>query len=303
MKSLLFASVATTVATSLLVTSGALAQEPYPGAAAAPAPAPAPAPLPPPPAPAPAPAAQAQFGTAAPAGAAMPAPEATAAPGNSDHDAVVGRLAFGYLGRRTMSVGAMTPGVAAPAPVDTPFQTVEAPVVGMRFWLSSMLGLDAGIGFSTTSAGTKQEVANVSVTNDLPGFTAFIVHGGVPLALANTGHFSFQIVPELNVGYATGKVETNPTGLATTTVTHTGIHLDVGARAGAELHFGFIGVPQLSLQGSVGVRLDWEQGQTETEVTGQAPLTVTWHAMRLATATYDNPWNIFTSNVAALYYF
>ena len=44
--------------------------------------------------------------------------------------------------------------------------------------------------------------------------------------------------------------------------------MDVGLRAGAEIHFGFIDIPQLSLQGSIGVRYALDN----TSVTGTTNL-------------------------------
>jgi hypothetical protein len=292
MKLLHFASATTTLATTLLLATGALAQDPT----MAP-PAPAPAPAAPPPAVAPPPP---QYGGQA--AAPMPAPDAGAVPGNSDHDAVVGRLAVGYLGRRTMGLGTIDPAAGLGAAPQMPFEQVAAPVIGIRYWISPMLGIDAGLGFSSTSGSVKTEGGGVTVTANQPGATALIVHGGVPLSLGSTGHFSFQIVPELNVVYATGSLD-GFIGANPTTWTHSGLHIDVGARAGAEIQFGFMGIPQLSLQGSVGLRLDYDQTSTEINQQTVGTNTVTWHQTRIATDTYDNPWNIFISNVAALYYF
>src|SRR5688572_13713992 len=85
----------------VLFTSSAFAQT----ADAAPA---APAPAPPPePAPAAATAdASASTSGSAQVGMALPgaAPQAAAVAGNSDHDAVVGRLAVGYLGRSGLTI-------------------------------------------------------------------------------------------------------------------------------------------------------------------------------------------------------
>jgi hypothetical protein len=207
-------------------------------------------------------------------GMALPgaAPQAAAVAGNSDHDAVVGRLAVGYLGRSGVTIqgGAV----------------VQAPVVGVRYWLSDMLGIDAGLGFGFNSGST--ETAGVSVDN--PSTRAFILHGGVPLSLASAGHFSFQVVPELNLGFAGSS--TTVAGMDQST---SGFHLDVGARAGAEIHFGFINVPQLSLQGSVGLRMN-------VDSTGSDPANNGSSNFSFGTTVGDNPWNIFTSNVAALYY-
>jgi hypothetical protein len=257
----------------VLVTSSAFAQ----AADAAPA---AAAPAPPPqPAPAAADASASTSGSAQ-VGMALPgaAPQAAAVAGSSDHDAVVGRLAVGYLGRNGVTIaGGVTPTV------------IPTPVIGVRYWLSDMLGIDAGLGFGLTSGSA--EVAGMS--NDGPSWHLFMIHGGVPLSLASAGHFSFQIVPELNLGFAGASQDAGGV-----TNKASGFHLDVGARAGAEIHFGFINVPQLSLQGSVGLRLNMDStSQTVMNVDSSTS------AFSLGTTVGDNPWNIFTSNVAALYYF
>jgi hypothetical protein len=236
-----------------------------------------------PPEPAPAAAADASASTSGSAqvGMALPgaAPQAAAVAGSSDHDAVVGRLAVGYLGRNGVTVGG---GVIAPT-------LVQGPVIGVRYWLSDMLGIDAGIGLGINSGS----VTVMGMSNDIPSSHLFMLHGGVPLSLASAGHFSFQVVPELNVGFAGGS-----TTAAGVTNSVSGFHLDIGARAGAEIHFGFINVPQLSLQGSVGLRMNIDS--TSSTIMNVETKTSNFG---LGTTVGDNPWNIFTSNVAALYYF
>jgi hypothetical protein len=262
-----------------LFTSSVFAQDAAP-AAEAPASPPAPA------------AADASASTSGSAqvGMALPgaAPQAAAVAGNSDHDSVVGRLAIGYLGRNSILVETGLESTADPGDE----AAISTPIIGIRYWLSDMLGIDAGIGFGMTSGS----VDNGTTDTDTPSTKVFLLHGGVPLSLASAGHFSFQIVPELNVGFAS-RSETIMAGGMETEIDHGGFHLDVGARAGAEIHFGFIDVPQLSLQGGVGVRLNMDSGSTDGGVETSAS------RFSLATTVGDNPWNIFTSNVAALYYF
>ncbi len=236
----------------------------------------------PPPEPTPAPVATADASAStsgsAQAGMALPgaAPQAAAVAGNSDHDAVVGRLAVGYLGRAGVGVGNAV---------------IPAPVVGVRYWLSDLLGIDAGIGFGF---GSESQENAMGMEVDGPSTHAFILHGGVPLSLASAGHFSFQIVPELNVGFG-GTSQ----GEGMNEVKTSGFHLDVGARAGAEIHFGFMDVPQLSLQGGVGVRL--QMNSTSGEMGGND--TGSSSATSFSTTVNGNPWDIFTGNIAALYYF
>jgi hypothetical protein len=263
----------------------------------------APAAVAPAPAPAAAPAtaggdaqASAQLGGGAQAGGAMtlpgaaPAPAARAAAGDSDHDQVIGTLAVGYLGRRSMFVGSTGAGGGG-VPLE-----VSSPVIGVRYWIDEMIGIDAGIGMGINSASL-----NVAGQDQpAPGSTAFIIHGGVPLALASAGHFSFQVIPELNLGLASWSLD-RPAGAPGWS--GSGFHFDIGARAGAEIHFGFIGLPKLSLQGTVGLALAMDNTKLEDKAPAPQGNTTKASTLALGTSVQDNPWNIFTSNVAALYYF
>lgn len=197
------------------------------------------------------------------------------APGGSDHDAVVGRFAVGYLGRSAVNVGlaGVPGGGAGQGPVSTP-------VIGIRYWMSPGLGLDLGLGFG---------FENTSGDVDGPSRWGLILHGGVPLALASSRHFVFEVIPEANLGFG---------GASADDVDHSGFLLDLGARAGAEIHFGFIDLPELSLQGSLGVLFGIASASTDV---GGAETSQSGLAFR--TTVYDSPWNIFSSNVAALYYF
>jgi hypothetical protein len=79
-----------------------------------------------------------------------------------------------------------------------------------------------------------------------------------------------------------------------------GFHLDVGARAGAEIQFGFIGIPQLSLQGDIGLRIENDSVDAKDKGTN---LSYSQNQTTIGTVSGTNPWEIFTANVAALYYF
>ncbi len=238
--------------------------------------------------------ANAQAGGGANVGMTLPGagPGAAAAVGSSDHDQVVGRLAVGYLGRRSMQVGVQdaTFGGVAPAGAE-----VNAPVVGIRYWIDESLGIDAGLGLFIGGGSGEVDNPAGNTSFDLNSFTVFILHAGVPLSLASADHFSFQIIPEANVGIGSGQA-------ADGDVKHNGFHLDLGARAGAEIQFGFMNIPQLSLQGSIGVVFDLNSLKTDDD-TNNADTTYTSNSTAFSTTVNDNPWNIFTSNVAALYYF
>src|SRR6185369_15746057 len=91
-------------------------------------------------------------------------------------------------------------------------------------------------------------------------------------------------------------------------ISGSGFHFDVGARVGSEIHFGFMGLPKLALQGSVGLFIAGNSSSVEvTDATGAAQKSKA-SAFDVQTAGsgnvgYNNPWDFFRANVAALYYF
>jgi hypothetical protein len=243
--------------------------------------------------------AQGQVGVAAAPAPAAPAPAAAAVPGGSDHDAVVGTLGVGFLGRRSMRLG----NDFDPASPVWPTGSVEidAPVIGIRYWVHQLVGIDAGFGFFHSSGESTLTAPGGATTNEEAGITAFILHAGVPLSLTSAQHFSFQIVPELNVGFASQTVGPAPGAMEPFDTENKGFHFDIGARAGAEIHFGFMDVPQLSLQGSVGLLFETESFSSTFKSAPEQKYEASHSEIR--TTIGDSPWNIFLANVAALYYF
>jgi hypothetical protein len=206
--------------------------------------------------------------------------------GPTDHSQFVGDFAIGFLGFRDILIATAAPGVTA---------VVAAPVIGGRYWLDAGLGIDAGLGFVLASGSTTQEAGGTSTDTDNPQPAAFILHGGLPLALADSQYFVFELVPELNIGFAG-----NTLPQAGGDLVLRGFHLDIGARAGAEVHFGFIDIPQLSLQAGIGLSLAFDRTSTEDQATD---ISTSASTTRLATNVGNNPWDIFSASVAALYYF
>jgi hypothetical protein len=206
---------------------------------------------------APAPAPAVAFKTGPPPGA-----------GDSDHDGVVSHLGVTVFPTQAIPF----PGAAG---------GVTAPVVGVRYWLLPKLGIDGGLGIGW-------------LTGSAPSPFAMVFHVGVPLALASSKHFTFIVSPEANFGFAH---ENTPGAPMMANSTADGDLLDMGARVGAEIQFGFIGIPQLALQGSVG--LLFTHTETNTNVAGVMTPT---HANNLTTTVGGSPWAIFTNAIQATYY-
>lgn len=200
--------------------------------------------------------------------------------GTGDHAAVVGRLGVGFFGVQSLPL----PSMANPDDGVLP-----APTVGVRYWLDDFLGIEAALGLNITSR-------ELDTTTEESAF-GLALHGGVPLALAHSGHFVFEIVPVVNFGIASGSREMTGAGGMTTTIDYSGLLIEVGARAGAEVHFGFIDLPSLSLQGTVGLSVRHE-GRTAEAGGAEASVGSTV----VSTGVYEEPWDIFTGNITAIYY-
>jgi hypothetical protein len=214
--------------------------------------------------------------------AAAVAPQASAGTGTEDQRMWVGHLGIGWFGTIPVDIGSDTAG--------NPAATLQTPLIGIRYWLSPATGLDLGVGFA--SKGGNFTDINGNSTDD-PAFTAFGVHAGIPIVLGNTQHLSIQLTPETNIGVGTGSQKAG-----TNDVSHSGLLIDVGARAGAELYFGFIGIPALALEGSVGLFLRSTSAKTDVGGASEKRSLLT-----VGTSSINQPWDIFRSNVAARYYF
>ncbi len=264
-----------------LVTGVAFAQGETSAGVAAPSATAAP-PAPPTAASVPAPSATAAV-SAPPAAASLPAPAPSAlgapAPAESDHDRFVHHFALGYLGFSQLPI-AVPPGGPGGAASGS---TVNAPVLGLRYWFGHRIGLDAGVGFGVSTGSQSGQGAAVT-----PSTFGVAVSGGLPIALASASHFTFEIVPQVLLGGTSGSIGDQSL---------TGLRLDVGARAGAEIQFGFIGIPELALQATVGVYYShqtygWSEAGNSSSVQSDS----------LSTGVQADPWAIFANSISALYY-
>jgi hypothetical protein len=187
-----------------------------------------------------------------PAGVQAAVSAATAGAGGTDHDRVVNQLGLRYFGF-----------VGAPAAMGAPAAGVHN--VGVRYWMSRAIAIEAGVGLSlaTSNAGTT---------------FGFALTGGVPINLAATQHLAIHIIPNLTLGIP------NVDPFVFTAL--------VGADAAAELSFGFIGVPQMSLQARMGVNIGLGI------VGGNAAF-----ALGTTAGTGANVWDVIAGSVSATYYF
>jgi hypothetical protein len=230
-----------------------------------------------------APSASASANTDASPSVAAPAATTPIAPGGTDHSQVVGHFGVGYLGYDNLP----TPGANAMGGVT--IGTVAAPVIGVRYWLAPKMGIDAGVGFGVSGATFN---AGGTETKQ-PAPFALALHGGVPLVFAESNHLAFLITPEFNLGFTSNTVES-----AMGDIKQSGFHFDLGARVGGEVQFGFMGIPQLSLQAGVGLRFSYDGVTLEPPVGAK----LEGSQYRFGTTLNGNPWDIFAGSIHALYY-
>lgn len=205
--------------------------------------------------------------------------------GRSDHERVaVGHVGIGFMGLLGVPI--------ANAAGD--IETLSAPTLGARIWVSELIGVDVGLGLSFSGGNSSAGVMSIPADNAF----GFAIHGGVPLAIFHSDHYKFLIIPELNLGFATGTAfgmtQDQDRG-------RSGVVFQLGGRVGAEIHFGFIGVPQLSLQAGVGLYFEYLTAGLGRSNAGAPDTSAS--AWGFGTSVRGEPWDIFLGSLTALYYF
>ena len=166
---------------------------------------------------------------------------------------------------------------------------VSAPILGVRWWFrDSRLGLDLGVGAMVTGGS---ETGSFSNTPSLQ----LVAHAGLPIAVASTQHVIVLLAPELRAGYSTllndGSFELS------------GSLLELALRGAVELFFGFIGVPELSLEAAIRIGFIREA----QSVANFAPLgpgnMLTNETYRFSTSLSGDPGSIVASTLSLKYYF
>ncbi len=206
-----------------------------------------------------------------------------------DHERVIKKFALGYLGFNQVPL--------------TANETVAAPVIGARYWLGDRMGVDVGLGFGIKGGSSDNTPATgPKTTTDQATAWAFALHAGVPLTPAWGKHYTLLLIPEINFGYAGRSIKPAAGAPANTpNIDQNGARFEIGARAGGEVHFGFIGVPELSLQATIG--LGFQNNQVWANNVAGANTSSAAHTYTFTTTVDQAPWAIFTNNISALYYF
>ncbi|HET8937794.1 MAG TPA: hypothetical protein VFN67_30325 [Polyangiales bacterium] len=209
----------------------------------------------------------------------------TVATTGTDHASVVGHLGVGHFGVIDLPYASSTMADGS--------ARLSAPTIGARYWLDERLAIEGALGIGFESGSVTQKTGNMSVETSSPSVFGMALHAALPLVFATSQHFAFEVIPELNFGFVTGGQD-----LPMDELKLSGVLLQLGARVGAEIHFGFIDIPQLALQATVGLHLSYEGRSAEV-----GNVSTSTGALRFGTTLQNTPWDIFKGGVSAIYYF
>lgn len=237
-------------------------------------------------------------------GASAAAAEPVAKPAPTDHQAVAGHAGFGFLGMSDLPLPVAAPSGTKDRPALSPndrlsLRVVSAPVLGVRYWWNQCVGLDAGLGLYYSAGSTTAELGDETSDLDKQTIFAMLLHAGVPLRLADTRHMVVLLIPEVTFGTARSDVSAVFDDNAPPDAELRGYRLDVGARAGAEIHFGFMGLPSLALEAGIGfyVSSQWASATVANQSLSDISTSI-------STTSLNAPWDFFrVGSVAARYYF
>lgn len=168
-----------------------------------------------------------------------PIPTADATPAESDHDSVVRHVG---LELRRIDAGPfgfdLRPGTGCPAAQTAPCR-VELAALALRFWQSRNLAITGGLALGFGGGR--------DMTRTLDSYVGIGPLAGLSLLLGNWRHLAVSASPEASFVYF------KPGGDSTSSTKVVALR----AALEGELHFGFVGVPALSVGMATGLGFRW----------------------------------------------
>lgn len=223
----------------------------------------------------------------------------------TDHDVVIGAWGLGYHGLVQVALPMAIPvgrgDQAGMQPNDKlSLRQVLVPTLGLRKWFSKRRGFDAGLGLALSTGANSATYGNTKSTVDKETVFALSARAGLPIVAVDTRHMAFMVIPEATVAFATSNVAAEFAENAPPDAKLRGFSANIGLRAGAEVHFGFMGLPRLSLQAGVGLYMtaQWASATVSNQ-------SLSTYDISIGLGSVGNPWDIFTgiANLSARYYF
>ncbi|MFO0595149.1 MAG: hypothetical protein U0228_07590 [Myxococcaceae bacterium] len=215
----------------------------------------------------------------------------------SARDRRLGSLGIGFLGTANV-FKAQPDNLVGPLGQLTVVQRTTVPILGVRFWMKQWrLGLEAGVGAMVSGSYSDAPVMPGGQLGEGPATTELLLHLSVPIALASTQHVILFIAPEFRGGFSRFQPDASGAGVVTAGT------YDVSAKVGAEIFFSFLGLDNLSIEAGVRLGVVHEARYVVTSLPLQPVNTAVSSQTRFSTSLIANPWDLFTSTLAAKYYF
>lgn len=170
-----------------------------------------------------------------------------------------------------------------------PNDSEPVPTIDMRWWLGEQrrVGIDVGISYFNTAIYTSER--------RLAKLRIFYGKLGAPVALTTSQHTTIELIPQISYMGSGTVVPEREMAL---------YRWDIALRLSAEIHFGFIDLPELSVQSGLGlsvVRQVLYNRVTDPFIAGPSAQ----RAVITEVGPYGGkgPWEVFIGNLTALYYF
>lgn len=185
--------------------------------------------------------------------------------------------------------------------------TLTMPKLGIRYWLAGSVGLDIGLGLgivntkdiNTCPAGDCD--APSVRTGGINGGFGIGLHLGLPIAISKGAHHALLFIPEFGLGYGTMTLYSGDMGDPLDDISMSGLQIDAGIRIGAEVHFGGIGLQNLSLQLSIGLGIRYRSGSSENSRPTPGPFAIGEEATSFQLLSIHN--NALNGTLRLNYYF
>ena len=182
--------------------------------------------------------------------------------------------------------------------VPLPVQRTTVPVLGVRWWTPQRrLGVELGVGAMVSGSYSDLATQPGGPVGDGPATTELLVHASLPVMIASTRHTILFAAPEFRFGYSRFQPDATNTGTVTAST------IEASVKAGVEICFSFLGLDNLSIEAGVRAGLTYEARYVVTSLPLEANVTAVSSQTRFTTSLIANPWDLFTSTLAARYYF
>jgi hypothetical protein len=177
-------------------------------------------------------------------------------------------------------------------------QRTTVPIVGVRWWTPlRRLAVELGVGAMVSGSHSDLPQMLGGPVGDGPATTEMLAHLSAPLMLASTRHTILFVAPEFRVGLSRFQPDASGDGVLTA------LTIDASLKAGVEIFFSFLGLDNLSIEAGVRAGMAYEARYTVTSRPLEPITTAVSSQTRFTTSLVANPWDLFTSTLAARYYF